>query len=109
MQQQYHAAFGPKLPVGLEDILFSVHAFIITALTLIQCAVYERGEQRFDTFNSRLAAAVAGAAAAASAVVAVSESQEKPFAHLTWLNLLLVLSAVKLAISLIKYIPQVQL
>lgn len=109
VQQQYHDAFGvsSEIPVGLEDVLFSVHAFVITAMTLIQCAVYERGEQRFDTLNGQIAAGVAGTAAVACAIVAVSQSHQKPIPNLTWMNLLLALSAVKLAVSLIKYIPQV--
>lgn len=108
VQHQYHEAFGKNIPVGLEDVLFSVHAFIITALTLIQCALYERGEQKFDTLNGRLAVGVAVTAAAAFGAVAISQSREEPFPHVTWINLLLALSAVKLFISLIKYIPQVR-
>eukprot|EP00892_Ulva_mutabilis_P007144 jgi/Ulvmu1/4801/UM020_0086.1 len=107
VQQQYHDAFGPEIPVGLEDVIFSVHAVVITALTLIQCAVYERGEQKFDTLNGRLAAGVAGASAALCCAVAASQSLAEPIPHFTWINLLLALSTVKLVVSLIKYIPQV--
>lgn len=108
MQDEYKQAFGENIPVGVEDVLFAVHAFFITALTLTQCVVYERGEQKLDTMNGRVAVAVSGVAVIMFGVVAISESQNHLIRHLSWINLLLALSAVKLVISLIKYIPQVR-
>lgn len=108
VQEQYQAAFGKNIPVGLEDVLFSVHAFAITALTLIQCVVYERGEQRFDTLNGWISVAVSAVAVIMFGLVTISQSQDHRIPQLTWINLLLALSAVKLVISLIKYIPQVR-
>jgi cystinosin len=106
VQHEYTAAYSQNIPVGPEDVAFSVHAAIITLATLIQCMVYDRGGQRFfspvDTF-----AVVAGALVlAACPVVAIAEGQSQK-GLLTWLNLLLLLSLIKLAVSLVKYIPQV--
>lgn len=110
VQKQYKDAFQSQhIPVGLEDVLFSVHAFVITALTLIQCCVYERGNQRFNTIYGQLSAVVAIVAVAGFGLVALLQSQSHPVAHLTWIHFLLALSSVKLVVSLIKYIPQVRI
>jgi cystinosin len=101
--------YSKNIPVGIEDVIFSVHAVIITTATLAQCVVYERGGQRFFTALGTGAVVAAGGVAACFLVVATAEqgTMLSLAPWLTWLNLLMLLSSIKLVVSLIKYIPQV--
>lgn len=113
--------------VHANDVFFALHAFIVTFLTLIQCAVYDRGGQRIS-WPAALGAggaaaailaylgAVVGAAAQGGhgiATVGVAAAPSEPDLPcgdiLSWLSFLYFLSYIKLAVSLVKYIPQVLL
>lgn len=107
IQSEYRHVYGENIPVGAEDVVFAVHAMLVTALTLAQCVVYDRGGQKFCTLLGRTAGITAVFILVATAVVTVSERFDVGSPSLSWLNLLLALSAVKLVVSLIKYIPQV--
>jgi cystinosin len=110
VQAQYRHAYSSRIPVGLEDVAFAVHAMLITALTLTQCVLFERGGQRFFTPIGSTASAVGAAALLSFAIVGAAEHSgagQLGGAWLTWLNLLLLLSTIKLVVSLVKYIPQV--
>lgn len=102
-------ACSANIPVGLEDVAFSVHAAVITAATLLQCVLFDRGGQRFFTPIGTAAAGVGVAALMAFAAVGAAEAAAGTAVPptLSWLNLLLLLSSIKLVVSLIKYIPQV--
>ncbi|XP_078157823.1 cystinosin homolog isoform X5 [Carex rostrata] len=43
VQSQYHDKYGPDqmIPVGLNDVFFSIHALSLTAFTLFQIFIYE--------------------------------------------------------------------
>lgn len=111
VQAEYRRKYSANIPVGLEDVAFSVHAALITAATLYQCIIFERGSQRFFTVIGSLATGTGVLAAAGFAVVGVADascgSSDPNGAWLTWLNLLMLLSTIKLAVSLVKYVPQV--
>lgn len=106
VQQQYREAYSDNIPVGLEDVLFSVHAAAITAVTLGQCIAYRTPDTRFFTAVGKLCAGAAAAATGAAVFVALGGAELQ---WATWMNLLLGLSFVKLLVSLTKYIPQVVL
>jgi cystinosin len=113
VRTQYREAYSDTIPVGLEDVIFAVHALIATSITLTQCIVYDRGEQTFWTPVGKGAMVLGGLCALAVAVVAAMQSSVKgehgEWTHtLNWVNLLLALSVCKLAVSLVKYIPQVR-
>ena len=41
-QDQYHALHPRGVnPVQLNDVFFTIHAVVITAITIIQCFIYE--------------------------------------------------------------------
>ncbi|ELU04648.1 hypothetical protein CAPTEDRAFT_111871, partial [Capitella teleta] len=85
-------------PVQLNDVIFSLHAVLITFVTIIQAIIYERGDQRV----SRLAFGILGVVwlfALISLFVTVGHK-------ITWLTYLYFFSYIKLFITLIKYIPQ---
>lgn len=108
VQHEYTTAYSHNIPLGLEDVAFSVHAAIISLATLVQCVVYERGGQRFLSPIGIIVVVTGALVLASFPVIAIAEGSRTPHNSLTWLNLLMVLSLVKLAVSLVKYIPQVR-
>lgn len=88
------------IPVELNDVVFAVHAFIVSVITLIQCfCIYERANQTISKPSIALLI-IFWLIAIISTIVLVFGSLNV----LVYLNLL---SYIKLLISFIKYIPQV--
>jgi cystinosin len=106
VQQEYLRHYGQHIPVGFEDVIFASHAFLVTVATLVQCAVLDRGNQRFLSPIGKGVIALGGVAIMGTLAVWSSKSAEGQHA-LTWVSYLMVLSSVKLVVSLTKYIPQV--
>ncbi|XP_004684823.2 PREDICTED: cystinosin isoform X1 [Condylura cristata] len=85
-------------PVDSNDVFFSLHAVILTLVVLVQCFLYERGNQRVSRpaiaflVLSWLFALIAMIVAAVGAT--------------TWLQFLFCFSYIKLAVTLVKYFPQ---
>lgn len=89
------------IPVQLNDIFFGLHALIATLITITQCFFYERDNQRV----SFTAKCILGAFTLFIFCCAVSA-----LAHfMLWLDFLGFCSYVKLCITLIKYMPQVNI
>lgn len=130
-----------------NDVFFAIHAAVVTAVTLFQCAIYDRGGQRISWLAGLgSAASLAGIAAYLAAVVWAQQGSSGGGGHvppghtgltlvptlwfsgshssssggglgggalpcgdlLSWLSFLYFLSYIKLAVSLVKYIPQVR-
>lgn len=85
-------------PVQVNDIFFAVHAVILTIFTIVQCFIYERGDQRVST----TARSILGI----FALFLIISLFLSGFNVIHWLDFLYYCSYVKLAITLIKYIPQ---
>ncbi|XP_063705282.1 cystinosin homolog isoform X2 [Culicoides brevitarsis] len=85
-------------PVLLNDVFFSIHASIITLVTIGQCFIYERGNQKV----SYTAQGFLGIFSITIVVTCVLSIVEK----MAWLDFLYTLSYIKLAITLLKYVPQ---
>ncbi|KAH7532408.1 hypothetical protein FEM48_Zijuj04G0016400 [Ziziphus jujuba var. spinosa] len=60
VQNQYFQkyGYGEMIPVALNDVAFSVHAVLLTAITLFQIAIYERGGQTVSKISILIVAAV---------------------------------------------------
>lgn len=85
-------------PVQINDIVFAVHATFACLITIVQCYIYERGEQTV----SRVAQGILAIFAVfliISVIIAACDV-------IHWLDFLYYCSYVKLTITLIKYIPQ---
>ena len=119
VRRQYAALHDGQEPaVHLNDVFFALHAFIATAVTLFQCIIYERNCAR-PARISILAVIATTAVCLSWAVLIVafpavnpdpcSRQACPPESMLTWLTYFYFLSMVKLAITLIKYVPQVVL
>ncbi|XP_072924945.1 cystinosin-like isoform X2 [Hemitrygon akajei] len=86
-------------PVESNDVFFSLHAILLTLITIFQCCIYERASQRVSKIASGFLV-VAWLPAVISLILAVS-------GQITWLQLVYYFSYIKLGIVVIKYIPQV--
>ncbi|XP_017792812.1 PREDICTED: cystinosin homolog [Habropoda laboriosa] len=85
-------------PVQVNDIFFSLHAVFATVITIIQCFIYEIGNQRVSN-TARIIHGVFAVFIITSMVLAIVKT-------VTWLDFLYYCSYVKLCITLIKYVPQ---
>jgi cystinosin len=101
--QYKHYHKGKSNAVQANDVVFAVHAFIITALTCVQCVVYDRGGQTL----SRPCIYFAVFAIVTSGLYIVLIAAGVSGSFFTTLHWLYYLSYVKLVISVSKYIPQV--
>ncbi|XP_070508513.1 cystinosin-like [Chironomus tepperi] len=98
-QDEYFLRFPHgQNPVELNDVFFSIHASFLTAFTIFQCFIYERGVQRV----SYIAWSLIGIFIVTIIVVIIICS----IGTLHWLDFLYTLSYIKLAVTLTKYIPQ---
>ncbi|XP_064626519.1 cystinosin-like [Lineus longissimus] len=85
-------------PVQLNDVFFCIHAVALTIIVLIQVLIYDRGGQRVSRVCIILLALM-WLFAGVSLVVVL-------FHKITWLDYLYFFSYIKIAITLIKYVPQ---
>ncbi|KAI9013985.1 PQ loop repeat-domain-containing protein [Phycomyces nitens] len=87
--------------VRANDVMFAVHAFLISCFTLGQTFIYKADAQKLSTVATVLISIpIVGAGIGLLAV---------EFNGILWIDLMYYLSYVKLAISFIKYLPQVWL
>ncbi|KAL9951520.1 hypothetical protein ACROYT_G044195 [Oculina patagonica] len=99
VQHEYFAKHpGGVNPVRANDVFFTVHAILLTFITILQCLFYERGDQKVSLV-SKLLLAVTWLFAAVALVVTL-------FHKITWLTYLYYFSYIKIGVTLIKYIPQ---
>lgn len=90
------------IPVEANDVVFAVHAFFVSVLTLIQCfCIYERQNQTISKPSIGLLVIFWS--------IAIFSTFALGFQKLNVLIYLNLLSYIKLFISFIKYIPQVRL
>ncbi|CAO1433342.1 unnamed protein product [Diamesa serratosioi] len=99
IENEYFRRYPQGLnPVELNDVVFSLHASVITAITISQCFFFERGDQRVST----IARGIISVFFAIIIVTVIMASM----GSLHWLDFLNYCSYIKLAITLIKYVPQ---
>ncbi|BBH00486.1 hypothetical protein Prudu_010480 [Prunus dulcis] len=60
VQKQYFEKYrlGQMIPVAANDVAFSIHAVLLTAITLYQIAIYERGNQKVPKISIGIVAAM---------------------------------------------------
>uniref|UniRef100_A0A8D3CGU0 Cystinosin n=2 Tax=Scophthalmus maximus TaxID=52904 RepID=A0A8D3CGU0_SCOMX len=85
-------------PVEANDVFFSLHAVLLCLLYISQAAVYERGGQKVS-WTALVLLLAAWTFALVSLFLAVAK-------QITWLDYLYYFSYIKLAVTLIKYVPQ---
>ncbi|XP_042378935.1 cystinosin homolog [Zingiber officinale] len=99
VQRQYHEKYGSDemIPVAANDVAFSIHAVALTAFTLFQVLIYDRGNQKVSKACIGISIIVL-----LSALVCVILAWPK---H-SWLWLISVFNAIQVTMTAIKYIPQ---
>ncbi|XP_028162345.1 cystinosin homolog isoform X3 [Ostrinia furnacalis] len=85
-------------PVQLNDVFFSLHAAFATLITISQCFMYERDEQRVSNTGRGILSLFT--------VIVIVTAGLGFFGILEWLDFLYYCSYIKLSITLIKYVPQ---
>ncbi|KAJ4957457.1 hypothetical protein NE237_024568 [Protea cynaroides] len=100
IQGQYRKKFGhgEMIPVAANDVAFSIHAVLLTAITLFQVFIYERGDQKISKTCIALTSV-----AWVSAVVCFFIT----LPHHSWLWLISVFNVIQVVMTAIKYVPQV--
>ncbi|XP_018011970.1 cystinosin homolog isoform X1 [Hyalella azteca] len=85
-------------PVQLNDVIFSIHAFFACLVQVVQCLLFDRGDQKISAATRVILVTIVAFSVFAAIFVFISSVQ--------WLDFLYFVSYVKLFITLIKYIPQ---
>ncbi|XP_067368420.1 cystinosin isoform X2 [Channa argus] len=85
-------------PVSANDVFFSLHAVLLCLVYISQAAVYERGGQKVSR-TALCLLAIGWTFAFISLFLAIAKV-------ITWLDYLYYFSYIKLAVTLIKYVPQ---
>ncbi|XP_031265050.1 cystinosin homolog [Pistacia vera] len=100
IQKQYFQKYGfnQMIPVAANDVAFSIHAVLLTATTLLQVAIYERGVQKVSRISLAIVSAVWLSAAVCFFVALPNHS---------WLWLINIFNSIQVFMTLIKYTPQV--
>ncbi|XP_024183312.1 cystinosin homolog isoform X2 [Rosa chinensis] len=80
-----------------NDVAFSIHAILLTAITLFQVVIYERGSQKVSRISIGIVAAVWLGAAVCFFVALPTHS---------WLWLISIFNSIQVFMTAIKYIPQ---
>ncbi|CAK9180457.1 unnamed protein product [Ilex paraguariensis] len=99
VQRQYRQKYGldEMIPVAANDVAFSVHAVLLTAFTLFQIAIYERGNQKVSKTSIGIVT-VAWLVAAVCVFIALPSH--------SWLWLISCFNTLQVVMTVIKYIPQ---
>ncbi|MED6222695.1 hypothetical protein PIB30_066836 [Stylosanthes scabra] len=99
IQNQYFQkyGYGEMIPVAANDVAFSIHAVLLTAITLFQIAIYDRGEQKVSKISIGIVS-VAWLTAAVCFFIALPSH--------SWLWLLSIFNGIQVLMTVIKYIPQ---
>jgi len=99
IQDEYFIRYPQGLnPVLINDVVFALHAVVATIIIIIQCCIYERGQQRV----SYLTRIILGLYGIGTIVFGILGGVD--VVH--WLDFLYFCSYVKLSITIMKYIPQ---
>lgn len=100
VQQQYFDKYGhgEMIPVAANDVAFSIHCVLLTAFTLFQICIYDRGNQKLSKITVAIVSAVWLTAAICLFIALPAHS---------WLWLVSTFNSIQVALTVIKYIPQV--
>ncbi|CAK7328212.1 unnamed protein product [Dovyalis caffra] len=99
IQNQYLEKYGHEqmIPVAANDVAFSIHAVLLTAITLFQIAIYERGNQAVSKIAIAIVCVVWIVAAVCTFIALPRHS---------WLWLISIFNSIQVSMTVIKYIPQ---
>jgi cystinosin len=86
VQQEYMGRFGTRdIPVELNDVLFGLHALIMSSVLAVQCLVYPKHDTQAVALSTSISIGAA-LATAGGLVVALAVTGESRLPY-TWLDL----------------------
>lgn len=99
VRSQYRQKYGQNemIPVAANDVAFSIHAVLLTAFTLFQIAMYDRGMQKVSKTSIAIVS-VAWLSVAVCVFIAIPSH--------SWLWLVSCFNTVQVVMTVVKYIPQ---
>ncbi|KAG2714730.1 hypothetical protein I3760_03G042300 [Carya illinoinensis] len=99
IQKQYYEeyGYGQMIPVAANDVAFSIHAVLLTAITLFQIVIYDRGSQKVSKIAIAIVSVVWLFAAVCFLMALPTHS---------WLWLITIFNSIQVFMTVIKYIPQ---
>ncbi|XP_065879900.1 cystinosin homolog [Euphorbia lathyris] len=99
IQEQYleKYGYGEMIPVAANDVAFSMHAVLLTAITLFQIVIYDRGNQKVSRISIAIVCVVWLTAAGCFFIA---------LPHHSWLWLISIFNSIQVFMTVIKYIPQ---
>ncbi|XP_041006426.1 cystinosin homolog [Juglans microcarpa x Juglans regia] len=99
IQKQYYEeyGYGQMIPVAANDVAFSIHAVLLTAITLFQIVIYDRGSQKVSKIAIAIVSVVWLFAAVCFFISLPTHS---------WLWLITIFNSIQVFMTVIKYIPQ---
>ncbi|XP_008230460.1 PREDICTED: cystinosin homolog isoform X1 [Prunus mume] len=99
VQKQYWEKYGSgqMIPVAVNDVAFSAHAVLMTAIILFQIAIYDRGTQKVSKIAIGIVVAVWLGAAVCFLVALPTHS---------WLWLINIFNSIQVFMTVVKYTPQ---
>eukprot|EP00039_Didymoeca_costata_P024584 m.10755 g.10755 ORF g.10755 m.10755 type:complete len:404 (-) comp4314_c0_seq2:118-1329(-) len=99
VQDQYKERHpGSTNPVHPNDVFFTLHAVALTIVTIFQCFIYERGDQKVSLLCKTLTTGSWTFVTISLILVLVGKY--------SWLNWLNNFAFIKMGVTFIKYIPQ---
>jgi cystinosin len=93
--------------VAANDAVFAVHAMLVTGVVMYQCCRYPKGDQKVSTLCQSVSVILVVGIAAGAGAIAHLQSAGSAAASVMWLYYMYAMSALKLASTVVKYIPQV--
>lgn len=86
VRQEYMQRFGTTdIPVELNDVVFGIHALIMSSVLAVQCIIYPKHDTQRVSLSTSLGMAASATSGMALAVyLVVAGEGEAPF---TWLDL----------------------
>ncbi|XP_006852119.2 cystinosin homolog [Amborella trichopoda] len=99
IQRQYFEKYGSDemIPVAANDVAFSIHAVVLTAFTIFQVFIYERGSQKVSKTAGVITVAVWTVATVCLFIAWPKQS---------WLWYISIFNSIQVFMTAIKYIPQ---
>ncbi|XP_054802177.1 cystinosin homolog [Prosopis cineraria] len=99
VQKQYFEEYGSgeMIPVAANDVAFSAHAVLLSAITLFQIMIYERGTQKISKLAFGIVSVVLLTAPVCFFMALPTHS---------WLWLVSIFNTIQVFMTIIKYVPQ---
>ncbi|TPX56007.1 hypothetical protein PhCBS80983_g04869 [Powellomyces hirtus] len=91
--------WGNEESVHVNDVVFALHALILTFVTVVQSVIYRRTRSKPVSIATKAFIVAAGLIVLVASLLALNESIEQRY-------VLYLLSYIKMAVTLVKYVPQ---